>query len=341
LIERRDSRILGTMQAEVASSNGQGSATVDVRSLEGLKFTNPNVTATGEPRAVVPFRGYETVWFNTGTLCNLTCHNCYIESSPKNDRLVFLTRAEVLSVLDEAMGLTGRPAEIGFTGGEPFMNADIIGMMEDSLAREFRVLVLTNGMKPMQRLKEPLSDLNRRWGARLTVRVSLDHYEKSGHEQLRGPRTWRPTIDGLLWLAANRFEVTVAGRTIWGKSDATMRAGYAALFANLGIPIDANDPRQLTLFPEMEEREDVPEISASCWGILGKSPDSVMCASSRMVVKRKGADQLTVLSCTLIPYSESFEMGSSLTEARQPVSLNHRHCARFCVLGGGSCGPHK
>ena len=118
-------------------------------------------------------------------------------------------------VLDEAMGLADPPAEIGFTGGEPFMNPDIIGMLEDSLAREFRVLVLTNGMKPMQRMKEPLLDLNRRWGAWLTVRVSLDHYEKSGHEQLRGPRTWRPTIDGLLWLAANRFEVTVAGRTIW------------------------------------------------------------------------------------------------------------------------------
>jgi len=329
------------MQDGVASSKGEGSATADVHSLEGVKFTNPNVTAEGEPRAVVPFRGYETVWFNTGTLCNLTCQNCYIESSPKNDRLVFLTRAEVRLVLDEAMGLADPPAEIGFTGGEPFMNPDIIGMLEDSLAREFRVLVLTNGMKPMQRLKEPLLDLNRRWGARLTVRVSLDHYEKSGHEQLRGPRTWRPTIDGLLWLAANRFEVTVAGRTIWDRSDATMRAGYAALFANLDIPIDANDPRQLTLFPEMEEHEDVPEISASCWGILGKSPESVMCASSRMVVKRKGADQLTVLSCTLIPYSESFEMGSSLAEARQAVSLNHRHCARFCVLGGASCSAHK
>ncbi len=312
-----------------------------VQSLEGPKFRDPRFTAKGEPRAVVPFRGYETVWFNTGTLCNLTCHNCYIESSPRNDRLVYLTRDEVRDVLDEAMGLAASPAEIGLTGGEPFMNPDIIGMLEDSLARGFRVLVLTNAMKPMQRLKEPLLDLNRRFGARLTVRVSLDHYEKSGHEKLRGPRTWRPTLDGLLWLAANDFRVAVAGRTIWGKSEAAMRAGYAALFARLGIVIDADDPSELTLFPEMEERDDVPEISASCWGILGTSPDSVMCARSRMVVKRKGADRLTVLSCTLIPYSEAFEMGSSLAEAQRAVSLNHRHCASFCVLGGGSCSSHK
>lgn len=330
------------VQDAVAGSKGEGSDTsVAEGRVESLKFRNPCITAKGEPRAVVPFRGYETVWINTGTLCNLTCHNCYIESSPRNDRLVFLTRAEVRLVLDDAMGLAKPPAEIGFTGGEPFMNPDIIGMLEDSLARGFRDLVLTNGMKPMQRLKEPLLDLNRRWGARLRVRVSLDHYERSGHEKLRGPRTWRPTLEGLLWLAANDFDVTVAGRTIWGESEATMRAGYAALFAQLGIAIDTDDPSQLTMFPEMEERDDVPEISASCWGILGKSPDSVMCARSRMVVKRKGADRLTVLSCTLIPYSEAFEMGSSLAEAQRAVSLNHRHCARFCVLGGGSCSPHK
>ena len=312
-----------------------------VESLNGLKFRNPDFTAKGEPRAVVPFRGYETVWFNTGTLCNLTCHNCYIESSPHNDRLVFLTRAEVRHVLDEAMGLGKPPGEIGFTGGEPFMNPEILGMFEDSLARGFRVLVLTNGMKPMQRLKDALLDINQRWGAQLTVRVSLDHYERLAHEKLRGPRTWRPTLDGLLWLAANNFRVAVAGRTIWGESDAALRAGYAALFADLGIPIDADDPAQLTLFPEMEEQDDVPEISANCWGMLGKSPENVMCASSRMVVKRKGADRLTVLSCTLIPYSEAFEMGSSLAEAQHPVSLNHRHCSRFCVLGGGSCSPHQ
>ena len=71
------------MQDGVASSKGEGSATADVHSLEGVKFTNPNVTAEGEPRAVVPFRGYETVWFNTGTLCNLTCQNCYIEFLPQ------------------------------------------------------------------------------------------------------------------------------------------------------------------------------------------------------------------------------------------------------------------
>ena len=55
------------------------------------KFSDPHVTAKGELRAYAPFKSYETLWFNTGTLCNLTRENCYIKSSPKNDRLVYPT----------------------------------------------------------------------------------------------------------------------------------------------------------------------------------------------------------------------------------------------------------
>ena len=305
------------------------------------KFRDPNFTASGARRARVPFSCLETLWFNTGTVCNLACHNCYIESSPRNDRLVYLSRAEVRGFLDEAARLRPPPDEIGFTGGEPFMNPDILAMIEDALAAGFRVLVLTNAMKPMQRLKAPLLDLGRRYGARLTLRVSVDHYAPKGHEQLRGAGTWQPTIDGLTWLIAGGFDVSVAGRTLWGESDARLRAGFGALFAALGVPIDADDPARLVLFPEMEADADVPEITERCWEILGKTPQSVMCATSRMVVKRKGATRPAVVSCTLLPYDEGFTMGASLAEAARPVALNHRHCARFCVLGGASCSPHS
>ena len=60
-----------------------------------------------------------------------------------------------------------------------------------------------------------------------------------------------------------------------------------------------------------------------------------------MVIKRKGAERPVVALCTLLPCSHAFEMGSTLAEARGPVSLNHAFCARFCVLGGASCGSSK
>jgi predicted phosphodiesterase len=305
------------------------------------KFSDPDITASGEARASVPLSRLETLWFNTGTLCNLTCHNCYIESNPRNDRLVYLSRTEVGRFLDEAGSWNPPPSEIGFTGGEPFMNPEILGMIEDGLAAGFRVLVLTNAMKPMQRLKAPLCDLGRRYGGQLTLRVSVDSYRPEGHEELRGTGTWQPTIDGLTWLSANGFNVSVAGRTIWGESEAELRAGFRSLFAALDVPIDADNPARLVLFPEMEADADVPEITERCWSILGKTPQSVMCATSRMVVKRKGAARPVVVSCTLLPYDEGFEMGTTLAEASRPVKLNHRHCARFCVLGGASCSPQN
>jgi MoaA/NifB/PqqE/SkfB family radical SAM enzyme len=274
-------------------------------------------------------------------LCNLACHNCYIESTPKNDRLVYLTRDEVRRFLDEAGAFSPPPTEIGFTGGEPFMNPEIVGMIEDSLVAGFRVLVLTNAMKPMQRLKTSLLATAERFPSRLTLRVSLDHYEPAGHEKLRGRGSWQSAIEGLRWLSSTNLDVAVAGRTVWGETGETMRAGYRRLFAELGLSIDAGDASHLVLFPEMDAEEDVPEISEGCWSILGKSPDQVMCAGSRMVVKRHGAARPVVVSCTLLPYDERFEMGASLVEASRPVKLNHSHCARFCVLGGASCSPHK
>jgi len=103
--------------------------------LNPQKFRDPARTLDGQARAQVRLRALETLWFNTGTLCNITCANCYIESSPVNDRLEYLTAAEVAAFLDEIVTANLPTDEIGFTGGEPFMNPDILMMLEDCLAR--------------------------------------------------------------------------------------------------------------------------------------------------------------------------------------------------------------
>jgi hypothetical protein len=305
--------------------------------LDPRRFRDPLVTANGETRAQVALQALQTLWFNTGTLCNLTCHNCYIESSPRNDRLAYLTRKEVSAYLDEIERERLPTALIGFTGGEPFLNPDIAEMLDEVLSRGLRALVLTNAMRPMQRLERPLRALREAHGDRLTIRVSLDHYTQAVHEAERGRRSWAPAIEGLVWLARNRFAIDVAGRRFSGESEADLRAGFARLFAVLGVEVDASDPVRLVLFPEMDASRDVPEITTSCWRILDKSPADVMCSSARMVVKRKGAASPAVLACTLLAYDPQFELGSTLIEAARPVSLNHPYCASFCVLGGGAC----
>jgi len=305
--------------------------------LDPRKFQDPFITVKGDRRAWVALESLDTLWFNTGTLCNLTCQHCYIESSPKNDRLVYLSAAEVAEYLDEIEAGDFPTSMIGFTGGEPFMNRELPAMLEDVLSRELRALVLTNAMKPMMKCGPALLDLRHRYGDRLTIRVSIDHYGAPVHEQERGERSWRPTIDGFLWLARNGFSLHVASRRLSGESEIELRRGFAGLFAELDAPIDADDPVALTIFPEMDAAADVPEITEACWGTLGKSPQSVMCATSRMVVKRKGATHPVVLACTLLPYDPRFELGRTLAEASGAVPLNHPHCAKFCVLGGGAC----
>ena len=307
------------------------------RPLDPAKFRDPDVTAAGEARAFVALSRLRTLWFNTGTLCNLTCVNCYIESSPKNDRLAYLSAEDVRGFLDEAAAGDWPIEEIGFTGGEPFMNPDIIEMMAEALDRGLRVLVLTNAMRPMMKLAAPLLDLRARFAQRLTVRVSLDHYGRDLHETERGVNSWEPALKGLKWLSDNQFHTHVAGRTLWGEPEAALRGGYARLFAAHGIGIDADDPVALMLFPEMDETLDVPEITTRCWDLLNVNPEAMMCASSRMVVKHKGAERPSVVPCTLLPYDLQFQLGESLAEAGAAVRLNHPHCAKFCVLGGGAC----
>ncbi len=305
--------------------------------LDAEKFRDADRTAKGEPRAKVPLGALTTLWFNTGTLCNLACATCYIESSPTNDALAYISAAEVAHYLDEIERDRLPVREIGLTGGEPFMNREIVSILSDALGRGFEVLVLTNAMRPMRRFGAALLDLRAAYGDQLTLRVSLDHHMAQVHEAERGTGTWDKATEGLQWLAAHGFSLAVAGRMLPGEEEAVARAGYQRLFAELGVPVNAVDPARLVLFPEMDVAADIAEISEGCWAILGTAPASVMCASSRMVVKRKGEPNPRVAACTLLPYDPQFDLGETLAEASRTVLLNHPHCARFCVLGGASC----
>ena len=300
-------------------------------------FVDPFVTADGASRAAVAQTRLETLWFNTGTLCNIACANCYIESSPTNDALTYLTVEDVAQYLAEIAdhGLPTR--EIGFTGGEPFMNPGILTMLQTSLDAGHEALVLTNAMRPMLRWGDRLADLAILHRDRLTFRVSLDHHTEVVHDAERGAGSWDKAWEGLDWLGARDLRIAVAGRRLASEGEADARVAYADLFRSRGLAIDAADPAALVLFPEMEPDRAVPEITEACWGILNLAPEQMMCATSRMVVRRKGAAEAAVVACTLTPYDPQFEMGRTLREASGQVQLNHPFCAQFCVLGGASC----
>jgi len=307
--------------------------------LDPEKFKDPRITAKGEKRAQVFFKKLDTLWFNTGSQCNIECANCYIKSSPTADHFIYLTPEDMAPYLDEVDEMDQGPIEIAFTGGEPYLNPHAIRLSEMALERGHNLLVLTNAMKPMMRprVQKGLLDLQKRFPGKMTLRVSLDHFTIKGHDQERGDGSFDIALKGLRWLTNNGFDLHIAGRAMFSESESAARTGYAELISLEGWNIDAANPAHVMLFPEMDDQVDVPEITVACWGILDVSPNAMMCSNSRMVVRRKGESRPVVLACTLLWDDEQFETGKTLKEALGPVALNHPHCAKFCVLGGASC----
>jgi MoaA/NifB/PqqE/SkfB family radical SAM enzyme len=301
------------------------------------KFSDPLKTAKGNKRASVPFQKLKTLWFNTGSLCNLECRNCYLESGPRNDRLSFLNKEDVIPFLQEIKEGHFPTDLIGLTGGEPFLNPQIFSLLEEILSRGHPCLVLTNAYKVISKWKPKLLEYNKKFSGSLFIRVSLDHYSKDEHEKERGKNTFYPTLQNLKWFVENQFKISIAGRFLKKETIETSLRGFQRLLDENNIPLLLNGTN-LVLFPEMKkDNSDTPEITTDCWTILNKKPESLMCATERMIVKLKGEKKAKVQACTLIPYKEEFQLGYTLKESFKKINLNHPYCSSFCLLGGSSC----
>lgn len=302
------------------------------------KFSNKEVTLDGSERAFVVLEELKTIWLNTGTVCNLSCSNCYIESTPKNDRLAFLTLDDVKKVMTEIKSENYPVQLIGITGGEPFINKDIISIITEVLKNQLEILILTNGFNVIDRHKDNLLKIKEEFNEKLHIRVSLDHYTLAIHENERGKNTFAKTLTNIKWLGDHNFNLSIAGRSLKDEATQNAKNSYMSLFENNQILVDSS---KIVIFPEMDLNREVPEITTACWDILKKTPEMQMCSSERMVVKRKGEQEITILPCTLIAYDDSFDLGHSLKASEKKVYLNHKFCAQFCVLGGGSCSSTK
>ena len=82
------------------------------------KFKKKYTTASGHERAFVKFSGLKTLWFNTGTLCNISCEGCYIESSPINNKLLYLNVKDVEEYLKQ-IKTYNLPCELDSRAGLP------------------------------------------------------------------------------------------------------------------------------------------------------------------------------------------------------------------------------
>jgi predicted phosphodiesterase len=153
----------------------------------------PEVVDDGLP--VVPLFGSPLfpprLWLYTNFHCNLACSYCSVASSPQaRKRSVGLERVKAL--VDEAV-MEGF-SEIYLTGGEPFLEPDIVEMVLYATER-LDVVLMTNGMLYQGYRLEQLQRLAGR--ERLVLQTSIDAGSAAGHDANRGRGSWQKAMDGL------------------------------------------------------------------------------------------------------------------------------------------------
>ena len=134
-------------------------------------------------RPVVPLFGSvlfpARLWIYTNFDCNLACAYCSVASSPQAPRRR-LGPERFAALVDEAVA--AGVDEVYVTGGEPFLEHDLVDMLLYASER-LEVVCLTNGMLYRGRRRRELERLAGRAG--LTLQTSLDGTE-AAHDAQRG-----------------------------------------------------------------------------------------------------------------------------------------------------------
>jgi len=149
------------------------------------------------PRA--PFLRLSTLWIQiTGTWCNLECVHCINASGPADPWLKPVSPEVVRRAIREAEDLGVK--EIYFTGGEPFLHAEMLALLGDAL-EVAPTTVLTNGTLIDEAMADGLAALARRASYSLEVRVSLDDTDPETNDRVRGAGSFSKAVAAIVMLS--------------------------------------------------------------------------------------------------------------------------------------------
>ena len=293
-------------------------------------------TPEGAPRGFIQSHELEEVWFHTGTACNLACPFCLEGSKPGDNRLQLIRFSDVKPFIDEAVSLGVQ--QFSFTGGEPFVNKDIVRILDAAL-RHRPCLVLTNATEPLSKRLKQLEPLLERPHP-LHFRVSLDHFDATRHDKGRGQGMFARALEGMRSLYKMGFSLSIAHQVIPELDAAEVAMRFGEIFQAADLPVDL--PR--IEFPEFHPPAadvSVPQITTQCMITYQteKSRKQFMCAFSRMVVKING--RMRVYACTLVDDDPDYALAETLADSLQvPVSMKHHRCYS-CFRFGASCSELK
>jgi pyruvate-formate lyase-activating enzyme/diadenosine tetraphosphatase ApaH/serine/threonine PP2A family protein phosphatase len=131
------------------------------------------------------------LWVYTNFHCNLACDYCVVASSPRARRRS-LGAARFRELVDEALAEGFR--ELYVTGGEPFLEPEIVAMLEYASDR-LPTVVLTNAMVFTGRRRRELARLAGR--PSLVIQTSLDGARAATHDTWRGTGSFERAMSGI------------------------------------------------------------------------------------------------------------------------------------------------
>ena len=280
----------------------------------------------------VPLIALDQLWFQVaGTVCNLRCRHCFISCAPDNHSFWFMTRAQVTAALDrsEEMGVK----EYYFTGGEPFMNRDMIGILEDTLARG-PATVLTNATLLPARTVDTLARLADASPYSLELRVSIDGFTAEANDALRGEGSFQRALESVGRLAGAGFLPIITAVQSWEESETDLvLEAFRALLAGVGY-----HRARIKLLPtlrigaEASRSGGYDDSERVTREMMAEYPaDLLLCSRARLVT----ADGVWV--CPILLDSPSGRLGSTLDEAvHQPARLGEQACYT-CWMHGAIC----
>jgi molybdenum cofactor biosynthesis enzyme MoaA len=279
----------------------------------------------------VPLLSLDTVWFQVaGTLCNLACTHCFISCSPTNRSHGMMTREEVRGFLEEARSLGVN--DYYFTGGEPFLNRDLLGILEDTL-RIGPATVLSNGTLVGEDRARALAALQAGSRYSLEVRVSLDGLSPETNDPIRGEGTFDAAMRGVRELGRAGLDPILTAAQTWSDAeDAERRASFHRFLKEQGFA----RPRVkiLSLFRLGKEVRRTRGYTAQELlteeHLRGFDPRKLQCSTSRMVTNRG------VYVCPILIDAPDARLGSTLRESLRSFPLAHGAC-HTCWATGVTC----
>jgi molybdenum cofactor biosynthesis enzyme MoaA len=222
--------------------------------------------------------------------------------------------------------------EYYFTGGEPFINKQIMEILAETL-QIGPATVLTNGMLITEKRARRLREIQSGSIYSLEMRVSLDGYTEAMNDAIRGKGVFKKAMVGVKRLYEQGFLPIITVTKTWEDSEdeAVMQGFMETLKAHGYLRPRLKILPSLKIGQEAVRSRGYDQYERVTAEMLQDYDCSqLLCSNSRVATSRG------VVVCPILLESPTAYMGETLREAHKSYPLRDQACYT-CYLFGAIC----